>query len=106
MQGRTMLDLKKAEKELQEKTYLEIQKSTAYVWASRAIVAYQNGLKEKTLRSKIGWLMVGGEYEHEAIEHASLCEDGGKLVHKIANVTMNSRNHLAANIETAIDKKA
>lgn len=67
-----MLDLKAAATELSEKTDSDIQTETAYKWASRAIVCYRLFRATKKLR----WLQRAEDYRHEAIEHASLADDG------------------------------
>ena len=71
------LKIDKAKEELKEKSYLEIQKSTAWTWASRAAVSYDLAIDEKDLSRKVAVFQVAEEYHHEAIEHAALYEDGG-----------------------------
>lgn len=78
-----MLDLDKAQKELAEKTLDQIQRETAWTWASRAAVSFENVLSA-SLEHKVAVFACGQEYLHEAIEHAALVEDGdGDLVDEV-----------------------
>lgn len=62
------IDLDKGNKDIKEKSLAEIQKDTAYTWASRALASYKTlentGLWE--------WNHDAEEYAHEALEHAAL----------------------------------
>lgn len=78
-----MLNLEAAQKELSEKSYIDIQMETAWKWASRAVVAYQASIDGKNTPEKLGWYLQGVEYGHEAIEHAALVEDKGKVLNDI-----------------------
>lgn len=67
-----MIDVQKANQELQEKTYEEIQTTTAYTWASRAIASYLRASSSTKIEQKIDSLERGIEYEGESLEHAGL----------------------------------
>lgn len=91
--------LKKARKLLREKSYLEIQADTAWTWAARAAASYEvveEGANPK-LNDEVGplalygWLMVGDEYRHEALEHAALVEDQGKLLQQVQQAIDKAR---------------
>jgi len=69
-----MFDVKKASEELAEKSYREIQKETAYKWASRAAASYEAVISTRR-EDKLAVWSVAEEYYHEAIEHAALVED-------------------------------
>jgi len=69
-------DIEEALKEVQEKDEDQIEEETAYKWASRAIASYM--MYDKTGEQK--WLLAGEDRRHEALEHASLCEDDGKTL--------------------------
>ena len=71
-----MLDLEKAKKELREKSYDEIQVSTAWTWGSRAAASFKN-VKSMDREAKVSAFILGQEYLHEAIEHASLAKNEG-----------------------------
>lgn len=60
-----------AKKELEEKSLKDIQIETANKWADRAEEAYKKAIDQKSVK----WLLDAVEYGHEAIEHASLCEE-------------------------------
>lgn len=97
-----MLDLEKARKELSEKTLSEIQKATAWTWASRAVVSFENVLladKEK----KVSVFMAGQEYLHEAIEHASLVDDSSDFVDQIRMAVMESVAEAVADVDMSLD---
>lgn len=72
-------DIDGALKEVQEKSEEEIEISTAYKWASRAIACFQ--LYKKT--GKVKWLIPGFDYFGESLEHASKAMNGGKTVEEI-----------------------
>lgn len=69
-----MIDIKAAALELSKKNINTIQRESAYVWASRAIIAFQNFMKTKNMN----WYNDGITYSAEAYEHAALV-DGGLL---------------------------
>ena len=78
-----MLDVESAKKELAEKTLDQIQRETAWKWASRAAASFENVIVADP-EKKVSIYMAGAEYLHEAIEHASLVFDGdGALVDEI-----------------------
>lgn len=68
------IDTKKAAEELGKFNLHQIQVTTAYTWASRAWVAYNNFNKSKDVR----WYNDAQEYFHEALEHAALAESKQK----------------------------
>jgi predicted GNAT family acetyltransferase len=65
------LDIQKGQKDIESKSLDEIQKDTAYTWASRAAAAYEKF--EETKDPK--WKIDAEEYRHEAVEHSSLVYD-------------------------------
>lgn len=72
-----MLDLETAFAELQSKSYAQIQRETAYTWASRAIVYWRELRKgNPSIARVVSLTRMAEEYEHEAREHASLVDDG------------------------------
>jgi hypothetical protein len=77
-----MLKVDEASKELETKSYGQIQKETAWKWASRAAASYQNCSKAKHSEQLVLWT-VGEEFYHEAIEHAALVESEDDLPRKI-----------------------
>lgn len=66
-----MVDLEAARKELKEKSLDQIQKETAYKWASRALAARELFDQDQQ------FILDYNEYVHEALEHAALVEDDG-----------------------------
>jgi|SRR5581483_743917 len=94
-----MIKLDEAKKELSEKTYLQIQEETAWKWASRAAAAYSEVSNQSTLMQKVGLLNVAEEYKHEAVEHAALYEDGGKLVASIQGALDSYADDAAKHVE-------
>lgn len=68
-----MIDLNKARQELGEKNLQQIQTETAWTWASRAAVSFENCLVAKGSKKLACW-SIGEEYYHEALEHAALVE--------------------------------
>lgn len=73
------LDIDEALKEVQEKDEDKIESETAYKWASRSIASYM--MYEKT--GELKWLIAAEDRRHEALEHASMIEDDGKILSEI-----------------------
>lgn len=67
-------DVDSAILELKTKSIMDIQKETAYKWASRSIASY-----------KLGNNKDAEEYRHEALEHAALVDDSGGLLKEISS---------------------
>jgi hypothetical protein len=81
-----MLDVKEAIKELRDKTLEDIQRETAWKWASRACAAFQKASEQKSLKDAVKWLLEAEEYKHEAIEHAALIDkEDNKLLKDIVH---------------------
>ena len=97
-----MLKVDKAREELKEKSYLEIQKETAWKWASRAAASYELATEEKDLRNKVAIYQVAEEYYHEAIEHAALCEDRGDLLNKLEKELDKYRDKAAEDLQDSL----
>jgi len=98
------LKIDKAKKELKEKSYLEIQKDTAWTWASRAAVSYELAIDEKDIHRKVSIFQVAEEYHHEAIEHAALYEDGGKLLSKVDRELESYRDRATEDLQDSLGK--
>ena len=96
------LKLDKAKEELKEKSYLEIQKQTAWTWGSRAAVSYDLAIEEKDSHRKVALFMVAEEYYHEAIEHAALYEDGGELLGKVDKELQPYRDRSTADLQNSL----
>ena len=65
------LNLDKGEKDISEKSLAQIQKETAWTWASRAAACYEKLAKTGDWK----WKTDAEEYRHEAVEHAALIGD-------------------------------
>lgn len=96
------LNIQKAKDELKEKSYLEIQKATAWTWASRAAVSYDLATEEKDLSRKVAVFQVAEEYHHEAIEHAALFEDGGTLLAQLDKELEPYRDRSTADLQNSL----
>jgi hypothetical protein len=92
-----MLDLEKAKQELAGKSINDIQTETAWTWASRACVSYQNSVTSQG-SAKLSLWSLGLEYEHEALEHAALVE-GMDLVKEVKNQVESYREQAASSID-------
>ena len=94
-----MLNLDKARKELEEKSYHDIQRETAWTWASRACVSYEFVLEAAKDQKVSAWTQAE-EYAHEAIEHSSLVEHGAPgLLKEIQDAIMPYFHKAAEHIE-------
>ena len=65
------LNLDKGEKDISEKSLADIQRETAWTWASRAAACYEKLAKTGDWK----WKTDAEEYRHEAVEHAALIGD-------------------------------
>src|SRR5271165_4795619 len=97
-----MLKVKEAKEELSKKAYLEIQKETAWKWASRAAASYELAVEEKSIKRKIAILQVAEEFHHEACEHAALYEDHGKLLGEIETQLDSYHNKATEDLENSL----
>lgn len=70
-----MLKVEDAREELSKKTYHQVQRETAWKWASRACASYEWVSDGENAQPLMSWT-VAEEYFHEAIEHAALTEAG------------------------------
>ena len=77
------VDVDGARAEILNKDYGQIQHETALKWAARGLAAYELSAESETIQEAIGWLELGNEFTHEALEHAALVEDGGELLVQI-----------------------
>lgn len=95
-----MLDLEKAKLELEQKSYAQIQEETAWTWASRACVSYQN-CSNVSFPEKLACWSMGEEYYHEAVEHAALTVDNFGLLKQVRDAVHpfqeNASNSMGAN---------
>lgn len=70
------LNREKARKELEGKSYEEIQEDTAYSWGSRALVEADNVISSSSFREKLASWTLALEYYTEATEHAAAGTEG------------------------------
>lgn len=98
------LKVDKAKEELKEKSYLEIQKETAWKWAGRAAASYELAIEEKDLPSKVAIYQIAEEYHHEAIEHAALYEDRGKLLDELEKALDQYRDKASDDLKDSLKK--
>ena len=77
--AKATFDIEAALTEVQDKTEEEIETETAFKWASRAIACFQLHKETKLIK----WLLVAEDYRHEAIEHAALVKDDGKIYKQV-----------------------
>lgn len=61
--------------ELHVQTIEDIQRSTAFTWAGRALAAYHFF----AMTGDVRWLLDAADYAHEGLEHASLHPDPAVL---------------------------
>jgi hypothetical protein len=99
------IDVEEAEKELAKTPYHEIQKSTAWKWAGRAAATFNAVEEEKDPLGKVKRYHLAEEFRHEAIEHAALYEDNGKLVAKVEKELDSYRDKALADMNEAVSTK-
>jgi hypothetical protein len=74
------LDIANALKEMTTMTENEVETQAAASWAARAAACYELASRQDNLGDKFKWILRAKDQQHEALEHAALTEDGGKLV--------------------------
>jgi hypothetical protein len=97
-----MLRVDEAKKELAEKSYAQIQKETAWKWASRAAAAFDLCKDEVDLAKKVAMYQTAQEFEHEAVEHAALYEDCGTLLTEIHGQLEPHKDAAVASLNEAL----
>lgn len=102
MRTAKLLKVEKAREELKDKSYLEIQKETAWKWASRSAASYDLAIEEKDISRKVAVLSVAEEFHHEAIEHAALYEDGGGLLREVDKELEPYRERATADLHNSL----
>ena len=83
-------DIQAALTEVQTKTHVQIERETAYKWASRAIACYiltQQADDQDPLR----WFLDAEDFRHEAVEHAAMSEDNGATLKRVEGEMMPHR---------------
>lgn len=99
------LDINKAQEELKTKTYKDIQKQTAWTWASRAAASYLAVVGETVTMNKVLLVQVAEEYYHEAVEHAALYDDDGSLLKEINEIIKHLRFTALKIMQSAIENR-
>ena len=69
------LTVEEAKKEVKEKTTEEINKETAFKWASRAIACLEFSKEAVDEAEKKEWVARADDFSHEALEHSALVGD-------------------------------
>ena len=75
-----ILDIEKGLSELKTKSLVEIERATAITWGSRAVASFQLAMQASGLTQRFRHFNEGETYRQEALEHASMAEDAGKLL--------------------------
>lgn len=78
-----VLDVQKALDELKSKSMVDIERSTAQTWGGRAAASYQLAMQSDGMAGRFRHFYEGENYRQEALEHASMAEDGGKLMMQV-----------------------
>jgi hypothetical protein len=93
------LNLDKGEKDISEKSLADIQRETAWTWASsRAAACYEKLAKTGDWK----WKTDAEEYRHEAVEHAALI--GDTHPHVLEEIHKSLEKYRNASEEKALDK--
>ena len=100
-----MLNLESARSELGTKSYNDIQRETAWKWASRAAVSFQDVVDDR--ENALSAWMCAEEYFHEAVEHAALYEDTSLLgeIHDAVSPFKKKAYELLDSIKTSFSDK-
>jgi hypothetical protein len=92
------LNLDKGDKDVSEKSLSDIQKETAWTWASRAAACYEKLAKTGDWK----WKTDAEEYRHEAVEHAALIGDSHP--HVLEEIHKSLEKYRNDSEERALDK--
>lgn len=96
------LNVKAAREELENNSYNDVQRQTAWKWASRASASYELVVSAPQERKIVTWTMAE-EYYHEAVEHAALVNDGTyKLVSEIQKAVDPYQADAFINLESTL----
>jgi hypothetical protein len=87
-------DIAEAMKEVQTKSEKQIERETASKWASRAMAVFILAAKESDPKERCRLLDWGDDLKHEALEHAALAEDEGKLVGTVERAMKKYRDKI------------
>lgn len=85
------MDFDKALRELRDKTIDDIERMTAETWGARALASYQLLEEEEDMAARLRRFCEGENYRQEALEHAAMVEDGGKLLEEIRHQVLARR---------------
>lgn len=96
----TNLNLDKGEKDITEKSLADIQKETAWTWASRAAACYEKLAKTGDWK----WKTDAEEYRHEAVEHAALIGDSHPHVLEEIHKSLEKYRSVAQKEAEILDK--
>ena len=77
------MTLSQARKEVATRTDKAIERETALKWAYRAIACYERADREVGVK-RLGWILRGSEYDHEAREHSATVKDHGRTLKKVS----------------------
>lgn len=78
-----VLSAEKALEELRSKKMEEIERITAITWGGRALASYQLAQEQRDVGGRFRHFYEGENYRQEALEHASMAEDGGELLRQV-----------------------
>jgi len=91
-----ILDVAKGLAELRAKSLAEIERATAMTWASRAAASYELASQSGGIAERFRQFYEGETYRQEALEHAAMAEDQGKLLIQIHDEVDSYRVRAAA----------
>lgn len=90
-----VLDVQKGIDELKQKSMVDIEKATAQTWGGRAAASYQLATQAGETAQRMKHFYEGENYRQEALEHASMAEDGGKLLMQVHDEIADYRRRAA-----------
>jgi 8-oxo-dGTP pyrophosphatase MutT (NUDIX family) len=84
-------EIKEADQEINKESLEQIQRKTARKWAARAIASFRKAAESKDPSEIFERYKDGEDHRHEALEHASLIKDHGKLLNLYQDVIERER---------------
>lgn len=90
-----------ASREVAQKSDAAINRDSSLTWAARAEACFRRAMKT----GNAGWFLSGRDHYHEALEHAGVIGDGGKLVARLDRKLGGLARKAAVAVDVKIGKR-
>lgn len=90
-----VLDVERGLAELKTKSLAEIERATAVTWGGRAAASYRLAGEANSMAERFRHFYEAENYRQEALEHAAMAEDRGKLLMQVHDEVDDYRRRAA-----------